>query len=562
MRYRLSFKKITFLSIFLGGFLLFNFFDFKGSDYLEDKFILGSNNTEDEKEALNIIPLNEIFYYEDTFSEAIENVGDIEDNDDLVSIIIPHHLVASDIIAKQISKTKDQDIENIIIIGPNHENVGVDAVTSLAADWETPFGLAEYNYALVEKFISDYRVQPSMEIFENEHSIGGLIPFVKYYHKDARVIPIVVSSYANYQDMLKLSEWLNLNLDEKSLIIYSIDFSHYLSKEESDANDKITKELILSGDTGKILTLNNDYVDSPSILALSLMQAQSNNLFLEINDIKNSYDYAIIKPRETTSYFAISFFVNLEENKKKVVNDVPLKFMFFGDLMLDRYVLDKVNNKSLDYLIKDLLDSLNLENYDLVSANLEGAVTNKGEHYLPKYDYDFAFDPEIVEKLKEYNFNFFNIANNHLSDQGEKGIRETEENLDYLDFNFSGCRDGLIDDCSGNIVSIKNKKIGLLGFSLVYSKINESDLASEIIKVKESTDLVLVNIHWGEEYEKQFNKKQQDLAHLMINAGADIIIGHHPHVVQGIEIYKGKLICYSLGNFTFDQYFSEVQKRS
>ena len=72
----------------------------------------------------------------------------------------------------------------------------------------------------------------------------------------------------------------------------------------------------------------------------------------------------------------------------------------------------------------------------------------------------------------------------------------------------------------------------------------------------ETTDLVIVNVHWGTEYEHQFNKIQQETAHNLIDAGADIIIGHHPHVVQGIEIYQGKPIFYSLGNFIFDQYFS------
>jgi poly-gamma-glutamate synthesis protein (capsule biosynthesis protein) len=70
------------------------------------------------------------------------------------------------------------------------------------------------------------------------------------------------------------------------------------------------------------------------------------------------------------------------------------------------------------------------------------------------------------------------------------------------------------------------------------------------------TDLIIVNIHWGVEYEHVFNKTQQDLARDLIDSGADIIIGHHPHVVQGLEIYKNKPIFYSLGNFIFDQDFS------
>ena len=79
----------------------------------------------------------------------------------------------------------------------------------------------------------------------------------------------------------------------------------------------------------------------------------------------------------------------------------------------------------------------------------------------------------------------------------------------------------------------------------------------KIISVLASaTDMVIVNMHWGREYEHQYNKRQQEIAQALVDRGADMIIGHHPHVVQGMEIYHNKPIFYSLGNFIFDQYFS------
>ena len=107
------------------------------------------------------------------------------------------------------------------------------------------------------------------------------------------------------------------------------------------------------------------------------------------------------------------------------------------------------------------------------------------------------------------------------------------------------------------IKEIGGLKIAFVAFDDVSKKINDRNLTEIIQKLKTENDSVIVTPHWGEEYQYlKSNKRQQKLAHAMIDAGADIIIGHHPHVVQEMEIYNGKPIFYSLGNFIFDQYFS------
>lgn len=252
-----------------------------------------------------------------------------------------------------------------------------------------------------------------------------------------------------------------------------------------------------------------------------------------------------------------------ERDNKKYNQSLPdnaeskLKLLFFGDLMIDRNVKNKIDKYGFDYLFATSSDSkINFDGYDLVSANLEGAVTNGGAHHNPAMAYDFAFAPDNVLKLKKHGFSFFNIANNHLADQGERGIIETRENLQKLGLNFSGCDDKKVGECTSKIIETNGKKIGIIGLSMVYGEFNRQQANEIVKKIASSTDLVIVNIHWGVEYEHQFNKLQQNIAHGFIGAGADIIIGHHPHVVQGMEIYNDKPIFYSLGNFIFDQYFS------
>lgn len=256
----------------------------------------------------------------------------------------------------------------------------------------------------------------------------------------------------------------------------------------------------------------------------------------------------------TTTWLRPNLVKNFENNKIEVPKD-ELKFLFFGDIMLDRHVKERIDKNGFDYLLASTSPQL-YDGYDIVTANLEGSVTDEGAHYPPENGIDFAFNPTDVGALKKYNFNLFNLANNHFGDQGEKGINETKANLDKLGFDYFGCKDRQVGDCSSKIVEIKNKKIAFIGASMVYGIFDLEKLKAQIIELKKNSDLVIVELHWGVEYEHKFNKTQQEIAHELIDAGAEVIIGHHPHVVQGMEIYKNKAIFYSLGNFIFDQYFS------
>lgn len=268
------------------------------------------------------------------------------------------------------------------------------------------------------------------------------------------------------------------------------------------------------------------------------------------------------QPVNFSKVFEINNFLpfNLDKGKNPVVEvkkRQDIKMLFLGDIMLDRHVKEKIAGQGVSYLFQGLKnDKFDFFKYDIVNANLEGAVTNGGSHYPPIFSYDFAFAPEVMEKFKDYNFNSFNLANNHLSDQGERGLNETRANLAKLNFQYYGCEDGQAGDCSFKIYKVNGVRIGLVGFSMVYKKFDQEKAKNLIADLETKADLVIINIHWGTEYSHVFNKIQEDTAHKLIDAGADIIIGHHPHVVQGIEIYNNKPIFYSLGNFIFDQYFS------
>lgn len=181
-------------------------------------------------------------------------------------------------------------------------------------------------------------------------------------------------------------------------------------------------------------------------------------------------------------------------------------------------------------------------------VNLEGPLTTASNH-LEK-EFPFSGDPEYTKILTSSSVEAVTLANNHSEDYYEAGLQDTKKYLDEASIGHFGYDDSYIKE-------IKGIKCGFLGYrSLSVSMNNESghqkiQNAINHLKNDEQCQLVFVYYHWGIERQYQANEDQRSLAKFTIDAGADAVIGSHPHVVQGTETYNGKPIVYSLGNFCF-----------
>lgn len=253
------------------------------------------------------ITLKETFFIEQSFYQAIDQSQNIKSQDGIRAVIVPHHLLAASFISDTLKKASSDEIYKVIIVGPNHENIGGEAIATTLADWQTPWGALSSDPDLVNQFRQDLEVSDNIDVFTSEHSIGAQVPFVKYFFPKARMLAIALSSYTARPEVDDLSQWLSENIDKSTLVIFSIDFSHYLNKAQADQMDLVTKELIMARDVNKILKLNNDNTDSPAGLATALLLADKLNLKTEILKQGNSFDLLLNKPESTTSYFAISF---------------------------------------------------------------------------------------------------------------------------------------------------------------------------------------------------------------------------------------------------------------
>ncbi|MCK9351734.1 MAG: CapA family protein [Candidatus Paceibacterota bacterium] len=219
-----------------------------------------------------------------------------------------------------------------------------------------------------------------------------------------------------------------------------------------------------------------------------------------------------------------------------------------GDIMLGRFV-EELSIRNNDWNYAFALSSEIFSGADIGFGNFEGSIP-KVHTQTPIYGYQFSVAPKAAEAMRNAGINVVTLANNHSSDFGEKGYSETASFLNEIGVASVG-------SSSSHVVEQNGIRVRFMGFNDTFAPLSSDTVASDVRNTKKDNEFLVVAIHFGDEYATSSNSRQKALAHTIIDAGADVVIGHHPHVVEEHETYHGKAIFYSLGNFIFDQYFSE-----
>ena len=248
-----------------------------------------------------------------------------------------------------------------------------------------------------------------------------------------------------------------------------------------------------------------------------------------------------------------------------------LTMSMVGDIMMGRYVEEVTDSHGFDYLFRYMKPYFNASDY--VSGNYEHPALAKDVSKYEEADTAIRLNSygNGVEAVKDAGFSVMTLANNHMMDFEEQGLVDTIDQFENADMDYVGVGSNITKAKENiNYQDVKGVRVATLGFTDVYGKnavaknnqaglLNSNpDLLFEMIgnakdAKKGNADLVVVNMHWGQEYATSATGRQTELAKAVIDAGADIIIGHHPHVVQSFDMYKDGIIFYSLGNFIFDQ---------
>ena len=246
---------------------------------------------------------------------------------------------------------------------------------------------------------------------------------------------------------------------------------------------------------------------------------------------------------------------------QKFSND-HVTLMAVGDIMLGDHPIcighgvgSKIKKEGGKHIFQHFREILN--EADITFGNLEAVLSKKNLNEKDIKSVSLRGMPESIEGLTYAGFNVLSLANNHAMEHGKEALLDTMNILRTNGIKYVGPED--------IVLSIRGTKVVFLAYCLLDEpgaccKAEPSEIIENVRRVKSNADIVIVSLHWGYEFVQRPLLYQVKLAHEIIDAGANIILGHHPHVLQGVEMYNGGLIAYSLGNFVFDMWQEKMRE--
>ena len=264
-----------------------------------------------------------------------------------------------------------------------------------------------------------------------------------------------------------------------------------------------------------------------------------------------------------------------KDNSSKSISaydgDSLVKGTVVGDMMLGRSIMNKGSKDDYSGMFSGV--SSLWQDSDYVSGNLECVLLDNPSDYK-KNDKEIHINAETktADVLKKSGFTLINLANNHLADFCADGVVNTINKLEKTGLDYVGAGKNITEAGKYNIQEVNGIKIATVSVSDIIPKnfsatVGKAGILSTntmryyqaVREASEEADLVIANIHWGVEYGFNQTERQEQLGRNLINFGADIVIGSHPHVLQPIEKYNDGIIFYSMGNFVFDQGWSRTK---
>ncbi len=225
----------------------------------------------------------------------------------LVGGVVPHHNLAAELLTRFFRQLEADPPTTVIVVGPNHEARGQPVITGRRG-WQTEFGVVEADQSLVDRLVAGGLATVDDETLEPEHAIGALMPYLKYHAPNAKVVPLILHREVGLPELRRLAQALAEQTDDETLLLASVDFSHYLTRVEAEAKDAQTLPLIEEMDLTALMRLGPDHIDSPgslSVLMLAMEERAADGPHLTGHT--NSGVILRSDLIETTSYFTFTY---------------------------------------------------------------------------------------------------------------------------------------------------------------------------------------------------------------------------------------------------------------
>lgn len=465
------------------------------------------------------------------------------------ALIVPHH----DLVKDQRATLFDEAAalipapRTVILLSPNHYESGRADIQTSNQTWDLSTGQISPDLPVLDALVAQNVAAKEPGSFTNEHGIKLILPDIKSHFPEAQIVPIIFKMDTPAAKLTALEEALEKNCAD-CLAIASVDFSHYQPATLANLHDGLTERALANLDTDALLAKAE--VDSPPALAFLTLWAKSHGTEkFVLKDHTNSGVIANNPDIETTTHL-----FGWYEAGERTRPAQSVSFLFGGDMMFGRMIAHTFLAGGLEKSL-DQLGNRVFWGTDAGIVNLEGPVspTRVPDDIRPN-NLVFNFPPQTTRALTYLKVNAASQANNHSANAGAQGLANTREVLKAADIQpIGGPGDADIDQVG--VFKGEGMTLYVIG---VHTLASVPDLKPLITRLKaEPSSRVIVFPHWGVEYVYKHTGGQESQAHAWIDAGADLVIGAHPHVIEDSELYKGRPIIYSMGNLLFDQTFSK-----
>jgi poly-gamma-glutamate synthesis protein (capsule biosynthesis protein) len=469
----------------------------------------------------------------------------------LTGLIVPHHLLARQLIADGFALAAAAGAwERVVILGPDHFNLGQTPVTAVDAHFDTPFGVLACDLRRVRRLAAVPGVSCS-DLFFREHGFGSLLPFVKHYLPDARVCAVAIRACAGRALLDRVAERLLEVLDTRTLVVQSTDFSHGLPLAGAEAMDAEAARVVRLGAPAGALGLHQPgHIDSAAALYL---QGRLQREFFHGRPVPldhgNAQDHVDEPLADSTSYFLVGYQAPRPEAGDRG-RPSGASMVLAGDLMFDRGVAELMDRRGPDHPLSELAPVF--RRADAAVANLECPLVAEPSRRAPL---TFHSPPGTAAMLARAGLTHLHLANNHALDQGPEGFRETCGHLRAAGLTPMG-HPSWEAEAGPEPVQVGAQRVLLVPLNATepYFQLSRHAAAVAALRELDPGAVVVATLHWGSEYHTRAGSGQAHIGRALIEAGADLVVGHHPHVVQDIERHRGRLIFHSLGNLVFDQW--------
>ncbi len=251
------------------------------------------------------------YYNEKDFSASLKIAENVKpQSNNIRGGIVPHHLLADGMIASFFKALSGNKYDYIVVVAPNHKRIGKSSINTTKKSWSTPFGTLNSSKDIIESFIKEGLAAENPALMEEEHSVSSLIPYIKYYFPDSKIIPLIIHGNYGLANSKNLGRIINKKMSDKDyLMIASIDFSHYLTPEKADKMDEITLKAIQERNLNAISRMSNDNLDSPpSLMTFLTIMDGIGATKSDILGHDNSARISKQQSTSTTSYFTMVFY--------------------------------------------------------------------------------------------------------------------------------------------------------------------------------------------------------------------------------------------------------------